>query len=215
MSEPIRIDFISDPVCPWCAIALQELAQALERLPAELEIELVFQPFELNPEMPAAGQDAVEHIMQKYGRSAADVARSQENITSRGLDIGFHFDLRKRTHFYNTFDAHRLMRWAETRGRQRPLAHLLFRAYFSDGQNISDRETLASLAGDVGLARDEALEVLSSGQFSQEVQEREHYYTSRGVHAVPAVVLNGKHLISGAQAADYYEKALRQVAAER
>ncbi|MDH4873964.1 DsbA family oxidoreductase [Pseudomonas sp. BN515] len=215
MSEPIRIDFISDPVCPWCAIALQELAQALERLPAELEIELVFQPFELNPEMPAAGQDAVEHIMQKYGRSAADVARSQENITSRGLEIGFHFDLRKRTHFYNTFDAHRLMRWAETRGRQRPLAHLLFRAYFSDGQNISDRETLASLAGDVGLARDEALEVLSSGQFSQEVQEREHYYTSRGVHAVPAVVLNGKHLISGAQAADYYEKALRQVAAER
>lgn len=215
MSDPIRIDFISDPVCPWCAIALQELAQALERLPAELEIELAFQPFELNPDMPAAGQDAVEHIMQKYGRSAADVARSQENITARGLEIGFHFDLRKRTHFYNTFDAHRLMRWAETRGKQRPLAHLLFRAYFSDGRNISDRETLASLAGDVGLARDEALEVLSSGQFSREVQEREHYYTSRGVHAVPAVVLNGKHLISGAQAADYYEKALRQVAAER
>ncbi|MBD2839870.1 DsbA family oxidoreductase [Pseudomonas sp. JM0905a] len=214
MSEPIRIDFISDPVCPWCAIALEALEQALARLPAELDIELAFQPFELNPGMPAAGQDAVEHIMQKYGRSATDIARSQENITTRGLDIGFHFDLKKRTHFYNTFDAHRLMRWAETRGRQRPLAHLLFRAYFTDGRNISDRETLASLADDAGLARDEALEILSSGQFSREVQEREHHYTSRGVHAVPAVILNGRHLISGAQPADYYERALRQVAAE-
>lgn len=212
MTNLIHIDFISDSVCPWCAIALEELEQALERLP-ELEVELNFQPFELNPQMPAEGQNAVEHIMQKYGSSAADIARSQESITARGLEVGFHFDLNKRTHFYNTFDTHRLMHWAETRGRQRPLAHVLFKAYFTDGRNISERETLADLAAEVGLSRDDALEVLNSGRFSREVREHEQFYTSRGVHAVPAVVVNGKHLITGAQSADYFERALRQVAA--
>lgn len=214
MSTPVRIDFISDPVCPWCAIALGALEQALKRLPEALQIELAFQPFELNPDMPAAGQNAVEHIMQKYRSSAADIARSQENIKARGLEIGFDFDLKKRTHFYNSFDAHRLMHWAETQGLHRPLAHVLFQAFFSDGRNISEHETLADLADEAGLSRELALEVLTSGQFSQEVRQRERHYTSRGVHAVPTIVLNNKYMISGAQPADYFEQAIRQAAAD-
>ncbi|WP_044874484.1 DsbA family oxidoreductase [Pseudomonas sp. LFM046] len=213
MSTAIRIDFISDLVCPWCAIALGALEQALERLPPDLAVDLNFEPFELNPSMPAAGQNAVEHIMQKYGSSAEDIARSQEHIRALGRDVGIQFDLAKRTHFFNTFDSHRLMHWAKTRGQEHRLAQALFRAYFTDGRNISDHETLAELADEAGLPREQALEVLTSGQFGEEVKAREHFYTSRGVHGVPAILLNGRQLISGAQPADYFEQALLQVAA--
>lgn len=214
MSTSIRIDFISDIVCPWCAIGLGALEQAIQRVADEIVVDLHFEPFELNTEMPAGGQNAVEHIMQKYGSSAADIARGQESIRSGGKSVGFHFDLEKRTHFYNTFDAHRLMYWASLEGVQRPLAHALFSAYFTHGQDISAHDTLANIAADVGLVKEQALKLLASHQYTNEVRERQYYFTTRGIHSVPVVVLNGRQLITGAQTADYYEQALRKIAAQ-
>ncbi|VVP79482.1 hypothetical protein PS918_02150 [Pseudomonas fluorescens] len=211
MSTPIRIDFISDIVCPWCAVGLGALEQAIERLEGEAVVEIHFEPFELNPQMPDGGQNAVEHIMQKYGSNAADVARGQASIRAGGNSVGFHFDFDKRTHFYNTFDAHRLMFWAGIEGLQRPLAHALFKAYFTLGQDISSHGTLAHIASGVGLSEDQARRVLSSALYSDEVRERESHFTRRGIHSVPAVVVNGRQLISGAQSADYYEQALRKI----
>jgi predicted DsbA family dithiol-disulfide isomerase len=213
MSTPIRVNFISDIVCPWCAIGLGALEQAIARLAGEVVVDVDFEPFELNPDMPQGGQNAVEHIMQKYGSNAADIARGQNSIRSGGNSVGFDFDFEKRTHFYNSFDAHRLMFWAGIEGLQRPLAHALFSAYFTQGQDISHHETLIGIASSVGLSEDQAGVVLSSNLYASEVHEREYYFTSRGIHSVPVVVLNGRQIITGAQSADYYEQALRRIIA--
>jgi len=215
MGTPIRVDFISDVVCPWCAIGLGALEQAIQRLAGEIVIELNFEPFELNPTMPPDGQNAVQHIMQKYGSTASDIQRGQQSIRSGGNSVGFHFDFDKRTHFYNSFDAHRLVFWAGVERLQLPLYQKLLSAYFSEGQDISSHETLASIAGSVGLSEENAYKVLSSNLYVDEVRERELYFTNRGIHAVPAVVLNGQQIFTGAQSVDYYEQLLRKAAGQQ
>lgn len=212
MTASVAIDFVSDVVCPWCALGATALEQAIKNLTGEVSVELTFKPFELNPDMPAEGENAVAHLMRKYGRSAEDIAAGKTMQIARGEGIGFRFDLEKRTHFYNTFDAHRLLLWALQEGRQVALKKALLRAYFSDGQNPNDRETLVRLASQVGLDAASAREVLVSGAFAREVRELEEFYRERGINSVPAMVLNGRHLVSGSQSVEYYEQMLRQMA---
>ena len=212
MTTPVTIDFVSDVVCPWCALGATALEQAIENMAGEVSVELTYKPFELNPDMPAAGEKAVEHLMRKYGRTAEDVAAGKAMQIARGEAIGFTFDLEKRSHFYNTFDAHRLLLWAVQEGRQIELKKILLRAYFSEGQNPSDRQTLVRLAAEAGLDAVAAQEVLASGAFAQEVRELEEFYRQRGINSVPAMILNGRHLVSGSQSVEYYEQMLRQMA---
>ncbi|BBP70485.1 DSBA oxidoreductase [Pseudomonas sp. Seg1] len=212
MSRVVKIDVVSDVVCPWCALGVTALEQAIESLAGEVEVELTYKPFELNPEMPAAGEHAIEHMMRKYGRSAEQVAQRNAMIIQRGEEIGFHFDLEKRSHFYNTFDAHRLLFWASTQGRQRALKKLLLRAYFTDGKNPDDRQTLVNLAKDAGLDSERAEAVLASAEFSREVRELEAFYQQRGIQSVPAMVINDRHILSGSQSVADYRQALRQAA---
>ena len=112
----LKIDFVSDIACPWCAVGLAALEQAIDKLKDEVQVTLHFQPFELNPTMPPEGQDIVEHLSQKYGMTAAQVAQNQEHIRQRGAEVGFTFNMDGRKRTYNTFDAHRLLHWAETEG---------------------------------------------------------------------------------------------------
>ncbi|MGF6111824.1 DsbA family oxidoreductase [Pseudomonas frederiksbergensis] len=212
MTATVSIDFISDVVCPWCALGATALEQAIENVAGEVAVELTYKPFELNPDMPAVGEKAVEHLMRKYGRTAEDVAAGKAMQIARGEAIGFKFDLEKRSHFYNTFDAHRLLTWALREGRQVALKKALLRGYFTDGQNLSDRETLVRLASEVGLDATAAREVLASGAFATEVRDLEEFYRERGINSVPAMVLNGRHLVSGSQSVEYYEQMLRQMA---
>lgn len=212
MTSSVTIDFISDVVCPWCALGATALEQAIENVAGEISVELTYKPFELNPDMPAEGEQAVEHLMRKYGRTADDVAAGKAMQIARGEAIGFKFDLEKRTHFYNTFDAHRLLLWALQEGRQVELKKVLLQAYFSEGQNPSDQSTLVHLATEAGLDGASAQEVLASGAFAEEVRELEAYYRQRGINSVPAMVLNGRHLVSGSQSVEYYEQMLRQMA---
>ena len=208
----VSIDFISDVVCPWCALGATALEQAIENVAGEVSVALTYKPFELNPNMPPEGEKAVEHLMRKYGRTAEDVAAGKAMQIARGEAIGFTFDLEKRSHFYNTFDAHRLLYWALQEGRQVALKKILLRAYFTDGQNPSDRETLVQLAAEAGLDAAAAKDVLASGAFAEEVRELEGFYQQRGINSVPAMVLNGRHLVSGSQSVEYYEQMLRQIA---
>jgi predicted DsbA family dithiol-disulfide isomerase len=205
---------VSDVVCPWCALGATALEQAIENLAGEVAVELTFKPFELNPDMPAEGEHGVKHMMRKYGRSAQEVASRNEMVIARGEAIGFHFDLEKRSHFYNTFDAHRLLLWAVKEGRQIELKKVLLKAYFADGQNPSDHETLVRLAGEAGLSTTRAREVLATGMFAIEVRELESFYRERGINSVPAMVLNGRQLVSGSQSVEQYEEVLRQMARE-
>ncbi|MDN3221367.1 DsbA family oxidoreductase [Pseudomonas nunensis] len=212
MTASVSIDFISDVVCPWCALGATALEQAIENVAGEISVELTYKPFELNPDMPAVGEKAVEHLMRKYGRTAEDVAAGKAMQIARGEALGFKFDLEKRSHFYNTFDAHRLLMWALQEGRQVALKKVLLRGYFADGQNPSDRETLVRQAAEVGLDAEAAREVLASGAFAKEVRELEAFYRQRGINSVPAMVLNGRHLVSGSQSVEYYEQMLKQMA---
>jgi predicted DsbA family dithiol-disulfide isomerase len=214
MDKPIKIDFVSDVSCPWCVIGLKALETALSRLGDGVAAELHFQPFELNPQMGAGGQDIGEHIAQKYGSTAEQMASSREMIRARGAELGFQFNMSKRGRIYNTFDAHRLLHWAEGTGKQGELKHALFTAYFTEGRDPSDHEVLVDVVGKVGLDAKRAREILASDEFADEVRAREQLYLRNGIHAVPAVILNDKYLIQGGQPVEAFERALRQVAAE-
>jgi predicted DsbA family dithiol-disulfide isomerase len=207
----LKIDFVSDVVCPWCAIGLNSLETALKRVDGEIGAQLSFHPFELNPQMVPEGEDIVEHLSRKYGIDAAQIARNRAAIAARGEAVGFHFGPRERT--YNTFDAHRLLHWAGLEGRQRELKHALLVAYHADAEDPSDHEVLVRRAASVGLDEQRAREVLASGAYADEVRAQERHWLELGIHSVPAVIVNDRHLISGGQPPEVFEQALRQIAA--
>lgn len=220
MITSLKIDFVSDISCPWCAIGLKSLDQALERVADHISAELHFQPFELNPNMSPEGQEITEHITEKYGITPDQAHANRENIRARGEQVGFKFSAADqpgggRSRIYNTFDAHRLLHWAGLAGkdRQKALKEALFKAYFTDGESPASHEVLARVAGEVGLDATRAREILASDTYADEVREREQFYQSQGIHSVPAVIINDRHLISGGQPAEVFEQALRQIAA--
>ncbi len=208
----MKIDFVSDIACPWCAIGLASLESALAALPPNLEVDLHFQPFELDPSMPREGRDIHEVLQQKYGMTPEQVQASQDNIRQRGEAVGFEFRTDRRTRSYNTFDAHRLLHWAGLEGGQRELKQALFKAYFTEGENPGDLELLVRLAAEVGLDPGQARTILHSDEYSDEVREREQFYLDAGIHSVPAVIVDDRHLISGGQPPEVFERALRQIA---
>ena len=214
MATPLKIDFVSDVSCPWCVIGLRALEQAAERLAGEVQLDLHFQPFELNPQMGPEGQDIGEHLQQKYGASAEQREATRVVIAARGAELGFTFTPGARGRIYNTFDAHRLLHWAELQGRQPALKNALFKAYFTDGEDPSNHELLVRLAGEVGLDVAEARALLQSDRYATEVREREQFYLQQGIHSVPAVIVNDRHLIQGGQPVEVFEQALRQIAAQ-
>jgi len=215
MARSLRIDFVSDVSCPWCVIGLYGLEQALKRVGDLVEAEIHFQPFELNPDMPPEGEDVVAHIQRKYGSTPDQAAANREQIRARAASLGFAMPgLSEDRRIYNTFDAHRLLHWAELEGKQTALKHALFRAYFTEGRDPSDHDTLAALAGDMGLDPAVAREVLGSGRYAEEVRAAEHLWRSRGIHAVPAIVIDGHYLIQGGQPPEAFEQAIRQIAVQ-
>lgn len=211
-SQPLRIDFVSDVVCPWCAVGLASLEQALAALDGQVQAEIHFQPFELNPQMAPEGEDIAEHLGHKYGLNAAQLAQNQEAIRQRGAAVGFTFANQDKRRIYNTFDAHRLLHWAEAAGRQHALKRALLVAYFTDGRDVSDHEVLADVAGSVGLDVVEARAVLASDRYAEDVRGDEQFFLRAGIRSVPAVIVNRQHLISGGQPPEVFEQAMRQIA---
>jgi len=206
----MKIDFVSDVACPWCAVGLNSLERALERIGEGIDVELHFRPFELNPQMEPEGEDAAEHLARKYGLTPQQLERNRATIRERGADVGFEFG--NRTRVWNTFDAHRLLYWAGLEGRQRELKHALLRAYHGRGENPGAHDVLLKLAREVGLDVDRAREVLESGRYAAEVRAEERHWQELGIHAVPSVIVDDRHLIQGGQPPDVFERALRQLA---
>lgn len=215
-TAPLRIDFVSDVSCPWCAIGLQSLQQAIERAGDQVAADLHFQPFELNPQMPPEGQDAVEHLTGKYGITPEQAAQNGEAIRARGAQLGFVFDMDRRRRVHNTFDAHRLLHWAELQGQQQQLElkQALLRAYFSEGQDVSSHDVLAQLAGQAGLDADRARQILASDEYVAEVRAQQQFYAAQGIRAVPSVILGQRLLVQGGQPVEVFERALRQAAGQ-
>lgn len=217
MAATLKIDFVSDVSCPWCAVGLYSLLHALERVQAEVQATLHFQPFELNPQMAPGGQDIGEHLTQKYGSTPEKQAQIREAIGQRGAEVGFEFNVQGRGRIYNTRDAHRLLHWAGEQGPQWQLAlkQALLQACHRNRQAMDQHEVLLEIAREAGLDAAQAAEVLASDRFDAEVAEAEAMYQSAGIHSVPAVVINDRHLISGGQPSEVFEQALRQIAAEQ
>ena len=215
MSRHVKIDFVSDVSCPWCVIGLKALEAALARVADEVTAEIHFQPFELNPRMPREGQDLYEHIAQKYGATREQSEQTREMIRARGAELGFEFRMDKLQRIYNTFDAHRVLHLAALEGCQRELKYALFEAYFTAGEDPGAHGVLLRAATRAGLDPARVQALLDSTEFADEVRDLEQFYQAQGIHAVPAVIVNDRHLIEGGQPVDVFEQALRRISAER
>jgi predicted DsbA family dithiol-disulfide isomerase len=226
MAKPMQIDFVSDVVCPWCAVGLASLETALQRLEGEIAAEIRFQPFELNPDMPQEGEDRDEHIARKSGRSQDETYAVRETIRERAAAVGFTMSPAQKR-IYNSFDAHRLLHWAGLvdRPKKRPaggetpkgerqaaLKHALLRAYFTEGLNIADPAVLVAQAEAAGLDPAEARTILASDRYAQDVKLEEQAWLATGINSVPAIVVNRTYLISGGQPPDVFETHLREMA---
>jgi predicted DsbA family dithiol-disulfide isomerase len=207
----MRIDFISDVACPWCAVGLLGLERGLALLGDDIAVELHFQPFELNPDLGPEGRDVVEYLAAKYGKTRAQIAQTQATIRERGAAVGFAFGERTRT--WNTFDAHRLLHWAGLEGRQRELKHALLTAYHGQGRNPGAADVLLDCAVEAGLDADAARAVIDGDRYADAVRASEQRWQQLGISAVPSVVVDGRHLIQGGQPPEVYAQALREIAA--
>lgn len=216
MTTHLKIDFVSDVSCPWCAIGLGALEQALAHLAGDIEATLHCQPFELNPHMPPGGQDITEHLTQKYGSTEAQQVQIRETIRQRGAEVGFAFNTAGRGRIYNTFDAHRLLHWAGTvaPAQQLALKKALLKACHTDRQAMDSHDVLVHAATQAGLDAQQARSVLAGGQFADEVRAQEAFFSGHGIRSVPAFIVNDRHLISGGQPVAVFEQALRQIAGE-
>ncbi|AYV48187.1 disulfide bond formation protein DsbA [Caulobacter flavus] len=214
MTKRLKIDFVSDVSCPWCVVGLGGLETALERVADLVDAEIHFQPFELNPDMPPEGENIVEHVGRKYGATREQSAANRQAIHDRAAAVGFTMATDENSRIYNTFDAHRLLHWAGLVGDQKALKRALFEAYFTENDSPAEHEVLVRAAMKAGLDAHAAHEVLTSGRYAQEVREAERAWQAAGISSVPAVVINDRYLISGGQPAEYFEQALRQIAAE-
>ena len=208
--QRLDIAFVSDVACPWCAIGMASLDQALARLGGEVEAQVHVEPFELNPDMGAEGAEVVPYLARKYDRTPEQVAQAQARIRERGAAVGFPFG--PRNHVWNTFNAHRVLHWAGLEGRGVELERALLRAYHGEGRNPGATDVLVNLAGAVGLDTARAKSIAEGDEFAREVRERERYWLQRGVGGVPHVVVNDSYAIEGAQPPEYFEEALRQIA---
>jgi predicted DsbA family dithiol-disulfide isomerase len=218
MTHQLKIDFVSDVACPWCAVGLNGLELALRKTADVIDAKIAFQPFELNPGMPAAGVNHNEHLAKVYGAGPEQLASSQNLLRERAASVGMALNFTDQSRIYNTFDAHRLLHWAGTlnggAARQRDLKRALFKANFTDNLNICDTDVLVGIAASVGLDADAAREVLTSLRYSAEVRQAEALWQSRGIQAVPAIIINMKWLTSGGQPPEYYEEVLRRIGRE-
>ncbi|WP_374568977.1 DsbA family oxidoreductase [Ideonella sp.] len=206
----MKIDFVSDVACPWCAVGLNSLELALAKIGPDIPVDLHFHPFELNPQMGPEGEDAAEHLSRKYGLTAEQLDRNRAGIRERGAAVGFQFGDRSRV--WNTFDAHRLIHWAGLEGKQREMKHALLKAYHGRNDNPGALEVLLRAAGEVGLDVERAREVIESGRYADEVRAEERRWQELGIHSVPSVIVNDRHLIQGGQPPEVFEQALRQLA---
>ena len=211
MAMPLRIDFVSDVACPWCVVGLRSLMKALDAVGDKVEAEIHFQPFELNPDMPAEGENTAQHVARKYGANPERSAASRNAIREHGEALGFDFNYSSESRIWNTFDAHRLLYWAGIEGRQLELKEALFAANFTEQKSTSDHDVLVGAAKVAGLDAAKAKEVLESGAYTKEVRAEEDVWRNRGINAVPSVIFNQRWMIQGGQPPRVFEQAIRQI----
>ncbi|WP_298329177.1 DsbA family oxidoreductase [uncultured Dokdonia sp.] len=214
MKEKLKIDIVSDVVCPWCTVGYKRLEKAISELGIEDQVEIEWQPFELNPQMPAEGQNVDEHITEKYGSTAAQQKESKQRLVDAGNELGFTFDYFDDMRIVNTFDAHVLLEYAKKFDKQTALKMRLTASYFSERKDVSQREVLKQALLDVGLNAEEGMALLENEEARYEVRTQQGYWKNLGVNSVPTIVFNRKSAVTGAQPVDLFKKVLSELIAE-
>ena len=209
LNSPLRIDIISDVMCPWCVIGYRQLAAALQA--NDVDHEIHWHPFELNPNMPAEGQDMREHLVEKYGTTPEESDANRANMTELGKELGFPFGFADGFRMHNTFKTHQLLHWADTKGLKHDLKQALFTAHFTHGRDLSDDTVLVDIAVETGLDRNEATVVLADQRFATEVRQEQQFWSQQGIRGVPAIVFDRQHLVTGAQGIENYKSILSQL----
>ena len=208
----VKLDILSDPICPWCYIGKANLDRALEKR-ADHPFEIEWHPFQLNPDMPEAGMDRREYLETKFGGKEQAVqvyARIAEAAEAAGIDIDF--GAIKRTP--NTINAHRLIHWAGIEGRQTPVVSAMFRAYFKEGRDIGDVDVLADLADAAGMDAAVVLKLLDTDSDLEDIRARDTWARERGVTGVPTFIVAQQHAVSGAQPAELWAQVMNDIAAQ-
>ena len=213
MSQLLKIDFVSDITCPWCAIGLAALQQALDRLTPAVAISLKLQPFELNPDLPEGGEALAEHLTRKYGSTPEQQAAVRETLRQRGAEVGFEFAPEGQARIHNTWKAHQLLHWAglEHSERQLALKNALLQACHRDRLPTDADDVLLAAVEMAGLDRERAIELLATQEFATAVREREAFYRRAGVNSVPTLIINDRYVISGCRPVEVLEQALNQI----
>ena len=210
IKQPLKIDIVSDVVCPWCTIGYKRLEKAISELGIQDQIEIEWQPFELNPNMPAKGQNVQEHLTEKYGSTIEQQKVSQQRMAEAGAELGFIFDYFDEMRMANTFEAHILLEYAKAFGKQTELKMRLTKAFFSERKDVSKRDILKQALLDVDLNAEEALEKLDNTESRKEVKSKEDYWKNAGVNSVPTFVFNRKSAVTGAQSIDVFKQVLTE-----
>ncbi len=213
-AHALKIDIVSDVVCPWCIIGYKQLQKALEMVGDEVEPQITWHPFELNPKMLPEGEAISEHVARKYGASAEQSAANRQRLKDTGERLGFEFQYGPGMRIYNTFKAHQLLTWAgDTQGgeAQTRLKLALFTAYFQDNRDVSDEEVLLDIVGQVGLDPDAGRAILNDPDNEAEVRAHLDHWIEQGISGVPAIIFDGKYLVPGAQEAETFVNVIRKV----
>lgn len=211
-ANPLRIDIVSDVVCPWCVIGYRQLARAVAATGTPVQI--MWHPFELNPQMPPEGQNLRQHLAEKYGTTVQQSEAARARLTALGASLDFTFAFSENSRMVNTFRAHQLIEWADDQGRQTDMKLALFKAHFSDARDVSDSATLAAIAGETGFDAAEARNVLDEGRFAPHVRAMQKFWIDKGIRGVPAMVFGLKHLVTGAQGEETYASLLTRFATD-
>jgi len=215
MKEKIKIDIVSDVVCPWCTIGYKRLEKAIIALGIEDQVEIAWQPFELNPNMPAEGQDLTAHITEKYGSTVEEQAASRKNMTEVGEELGFKFDYFDEMRMVNTFDAHILLEYAKAFDKQTELKMCFTTAFFSERKDVSERAVLKQALLDVGLNAEEGIAKLDKKEARAVVTTEQNYWKGLGVNSVPTIVFNRKSAVTGAQPVATFKQILTALIADK
>ena len=221
MTEPraprLSVDIVSDVMCPWCIIGWLKFRKVIDHFAGRLDFRVQWHPFELNPDMPAEGEDAASHVMRKYGISAEQSRANSGRLAGIADELGFAFNRGPDFRMRNSFDAHRLLTWAGATeepeqdgptGVQTALKLALFKAHFTDNRDVGDMQVLADVAASVGLDRERAAAILGSGEFGEMVRTEEAYWADRNITGVPAFILDGRMLVPGAQDPDVFIRVI-------
>lgn len=214
MKEKIKIDIVSDIVCPWCTIGYKRLEKAIIELGIQDQVAIEWQPFELNPNMPTEGQNVTEHLTEKYGSTLEQQKESKQNMTNVGKELDFTFDYFDEMKMVNTFEAHILLEYAKEFGKQTELKMCLTTAFFSERKDVSKRAILKEALQAVGLNSEEGLAKLDNDEARKEIRTKQNYWKNLGVNSVPTIVFNRKSAVTGAQPVNTFKQVLSELIAE-